>query len=49
MDYLGLSADDVIWSYKVVGANGKERKLSLDGRIILDKIPNKENKERCAA
>lgn len=47
MDYLGLSADDVTWSYKVVGANGKERTLSLDGRIILDKIPGKENKERC--
>ena len=30
-------ADDVMWSYKVVGANGKERTLSLDGRIILDK------------
>ena len=29
--------------------NGKERTLSLDGRIILDKIPNAEVKARCEA
>lgn len=49
MDYLGLNADDVTWSYKVTGTNGKERTLSLDGRIIIDKIPDEEIKERCTA
>lgn len=49
MDYLGLNADDVTWSYTVTGANGKERTLSLDGRIVLDKIPNAEAKVRCEA
>lgn len=49
MDYLGLGAEDVTWSYKVTGANGKERTLSLDGRIILDKIPDNEVKARCSA
>lgn len=44
MDYLGLNADDVTWSYKVTGTNGKERTLSLDGRIIIDKIPDEEIK-----
>ena len=47
MDYLGLAAEDVIWSYKVVGTNGKERTLSLDGRIILDKIPDESIRNRC--
>lgn len=37
------------WSYTVTGANGKERTLSLDGRIILDKIPDNEVKDRCTA
>lgn len=49
MDYLGLNADDVTWSYKVTGTNGKERTLSLDGRIIIDKIPDEEIKKRCTA
>lgn len=49
MDYLGLSASDVTWSYKVTGANGRERTLSLDGRIVLDKILDNEAKGRCAA
>lgn len=49
MEYLGLDADDVTWSYTVTGANGKERTLSLDGRIILEKIPNPETRARCEA
>ncbi len=49
MDYLGLDSNDVTWSYTVTGANGKERTLSLDGRIILEKIPNEEVKARCEA
>ncbi len=48
MDYLGLGSDDVIWSYKVTGANGKERTLSLDERIILEKIPDIKVKNRCS-
>ena len=47
MDYLGLNANDVTWSYKVTDANGKKRTLALDGRIILDKIPDERTKERC--
>ena len=49
MDYLGLNGDDVTWSYTVTGANGKDRTLSLDGRIILNRIPNAEVKNRCEA
>ena len=49
MDYLGLDADDVTWSYTVTGANGKERTLSLDGRIVFEKIPNPETRARCEA
>lgn len=46
MDYLGMSETDVKWSYNVIGANGKERTLSLDGRIIIDSIVNAEAKKR---
>lgn len=49
MDYLGLNADDVTWSYKTTGSNGKKRTLSLDGRIILEKIPDTSIRGRCAA
>lgn len=49
MDYLGLGADDVTWSYTVTGTNGKQRTLSLDGRIIFEKIPNTEIRTRCEA
>ena len=49
MDYLGLDADDVTWSYTVTDEKGKERTLSLDGRIILEKIPNAETRTRCEA
>lgn len=49
MDYLGLDADDVKWSYKVTDANGKVRTLSLDGRIILGKIPDAAIRGRCKA
>lgn len=47
MDYLDLGADDVTWSYTITGANGKERTLSLDGRIILDKISDTTIRTRC--
>lgn len=47
IDYLSLSPDDVTWSYKIKGVNGKERTLSLDGRILLAKIPNITMRTRC--
>ncbi len=46
IDYLELSDTDVTWSYTVSTANGKLRTLSLDGRIILDKVHNLEAKMR---
>ncbi len=48
MDYLGLGAEDVSWSYEIAAANGKPRKLSLDGRIVLSKIADVETRKRCA-
>jgi len=38
-DELGLSEEQVKWSYKVVGANKKERRLALDARIPSGKTP----------
>ncbi len=46
-DYLGHNEDDVTWSYHVPSSNGRERTLSLDGRIILDKIADRDVKTRC--
>lgn len=37
-DSLGLSAQDVVWSYQVPLPNGKARRLSLDGRIPVESI-----------
>ena len=37
-DELGLSIEDTKWSYKVMGANKKERRLSLDARIPLESV-----------
>src|SRR5206468_5323108 len=37
-DALGLAAADVKWSYEVPLANGKTRKLHLDGRVPLASI-----------
>lgn len=47
MDYLGLSVEEVTWSYKMTSSNGKDRTLALDGRIILEKIHDDEIRERC--
>lgn len=47
MDYLGIDSNSVMWSYQIQGSNGKKRTLSLDGRFLLDKIPNKEVRDRC--
>jgi hypothetical protein len=39
-DTLGLSPSDSTWSYEIPTANGKSRKLSLDGRIPVDVVAN---------
>ena len=39
-DTLGLNREQVAWSYLVPGSDGKQRKLSLDGRIPLSAIPD---------
>lgn len=41
-DELGLSEEQVKWSYKVIGANKKERRLSLDARITLDAVATEQ-------
>lgn len=46
MDNLGLSEEAVKWSYTVKGPNGKDRVLSLDGRIIFDEIVDKDSRDR---
>ena len=45
-DAFSLSQEDSMWSYQVVLPNGRRRKLSLDGRVPLDKIgdPVKRNR-----
>jgi len=45
-DSLGLSAIDVTWSYKILLDSGKTRKLSLDGRVPLDKIKDNVKRDR---
>lgn len=39
-DALGLSGEDVVWSYTTSTPGGRTRKLSLDGRVPLDRISN---------
>jgi len=41
-DHFGLSREQAIWSYKIEGARGKQRTLTLDGRIALDDVKNVE-------
>jgi hypothetical protein len=41
-DHLGLSREQAIWSYKIDGARGKQRTLTLDGRIALNDVKNTE-------
>jgi hypothetical protein len=45
-DSLGLSEEDVTWSYEIPLPNGKTRTLYLDGRVPLDKIADKQKRER---
>jgi hypothetical protein len=48
-DSLGLSETDVKWSYNIPLPNGKSRTLYLDGRVPLDKIPDKSKRNRFRA
>ncbi|WP_050627297.1 hypothetical protein [Bradyrhizobium viridifuturi] len=46
-DELGLSATDVAWSYGVASpTGGRDRKLSLDGRVPLEKVSDKKKRAR---
>ena len=45
-DALGLSEDEVVWSYEITTPEGKKRKLSLDGRIPSNSIRNNAAKMR---
>ena len=46
-DSLGLRKTDVTWSYEIPRSDGKKmRTLSLDGRIPLDRIPDKAKRAR---
>ncbi|WP_298820160.1 hypothetical protein [Chloroflexus sp.] len=44
-DALGLSDQDVIWSYKVTTSSGQERMLSLDGRVLIESIAHKDKQD----
>jgi hypothetical protein len=41
-DHLGLSPEQAIWSYKIEGVPGRQRTLTLDGRIALDDVKRPE-------
>lgn len=47
-DALGLSTEDVAWSYRVPdqGSPQSHRRLSLDARIPLDRIPLDDDRQR---
>lgn len=46
MDQLGLSEDQVQWSYKEQQATGKSVSVQLDARVPLEDIPSPEARER---
>ena len=43
-DALGLTSEDAHWSYQVRGRRGRERTLSLDARIPLDRISDESRR-----
>lgn len=45
-DTLQLQDEDVLWSYQIAGPGGKMRKLSLDGRILIDKLPSGQKRDK---
>jgi hypothetical protein len=46
MESLDLEPKDVVWSYETPTADGGTRVLTLDGRVPLDRIQDKEKRER---
>ncbi len=48
-DSLGLTDEQARWSYQVPAAQGKQRTLTLDGRIQLDHVQNDAARQRVAA
>lgn len=45
-DTLSLASSDVIWSYQTATPGGKDRTLTLDGRIPLESIKDKAARSR---
>ena len=45
-DAFELSEEDVTWSYRVTLPNGRQRTLYLDGRVPLEKISDKDKRNR---
>ncbi len=45
-DSLGLCPTDTTWSYTIIGANKKKRKLSLDARIPLRELKDAGKRKR---
>lgn len=43
-DSLGLTDEDVTWSYELLLPNGKKRTLHLDGRVPLERIRDKNRR-----
>lgn len=48
-DTLGLSKDDVVWSYLIPSAVGKARKLTLDGRIPVSAVKDRAKRKKVTA
>jgi hypothetical protein len=48
-DHLALTPEQAIWSYKVAAARGKERTLTLDGRIALANVKERRARGRVQA
>jgi len=47
-DHLGLSSAQAAWNYSIKGAGGKKRTLSLDGRIDLANVNDRQSRIRIA-
>ena len=45
-DVMELSEEDVTWSYQVTSPSGRKRTLYLDGRVPLEKINDREKRDR---
>ena len=45
-DAFDLSEEDVTWSYRVTLPSGRQRTLHLDGRVPLEKIRDRDKRNR---